>query len=346
MVDVKTVRSKAPLRLGLAGGGTDVSPYCDLYGGVVLNATINMYAHCVIRPRNDDHISMNLADQNKSLTVKADKILKTDDAFNLIAGVHNRIISNYGFQHLSCDITTFSDAPPGSGLGSSSAMVVALIKAFAEWLELPLGEYEIAELAYKIERVDLGMSGGRQDQFASTFGGFNFIEFEANDRVIVNPLRIKRWIIDELEESIVLYYTGASRFSSAIIDEQKINVRSNNNLAIEAMHSIKKSTFEMKASLLKGDTNAFAKILGSSWESKKKMASSISNNLIDELMNVAFENGALSGKVSGAGGGGFIFFFVNPENKPTLKRALETFDGRIFDFQFTEGGTHSWKIFH
>ena len=221
----------------------------------------------------------------------------------------------------------------------------SILKAFVEWLNLPMGDYEIANLAYKIEREDLALSGGKQDQYAAAFGGFNYMEFLSDNHVIVNPLRIKRWIIDELESSMVLYYTGASRSSAKIIDEQKKNTSSGNTVAIEAMHRIKQSAKDMKDVLLRGDIQGFAKILGKAWEDKKKMATSITNPMIQQVMDVAMEAGAIAGKVSGAGGGGFIMFVVKPTHKKQVMRALEKLDGQVMNFQFSDGGTHGWKIY-
>ena len=341
------IRSKAPLRLGLAGGGTDVSPYSDLYGGLILNATIDLYAYCTITTTNTNDIEIVAADLDHSIKYPVGRSLLIDGTLNLVKGVYNRVVkdfdipTNQGFR-----IVTFSDAPPGSGLGSSSTMVVAILKAFTEWYNLPLGEYDIAHLAYEIERIDLNLTGGKQDQYAATFGGFNFMEFLKEDKVIVNPLRIKRWIIDELEASMILFYTGASRSSASIIEEQQKNTKQGNTTAIDAMHSIKQSSSEMKEALLKGDIGSFAKILGSSWENKKKMAHSITNNDIDMVYDTALAAGAVAGKVSGAGGGGFMMFVVNPEKKIAVTKALNQFQGNVIPFHFSEGGCHGWKIYN
>ena len=339
------VRSKAPLRLGLAGGGTDVSPYSDLHGGVILNATINLFAYCTIEETSTDIISITATDINQHFEYPVNVKLPINGNLDLHKGVYNRVIKDFGIKPLSFSISTYSDAPPGSGLGSSSTMVVAILKAFVEWLNLPLGEYEIARLAYEIERVDLGLSGGKQDQYAAAFGGFNFMEFYKDDRVIVNPLRVKRWIVDELEASMVLYYTGASRSSAKIIDEQKKNTSTGNAVAIEAMHQIKHSASEMKEAILKGDIKRYAQILGEGWISKKKMAASISNDGIDKIFDIATEAGSISGKVSGAGGGGFIMFVVTPTRKMELIKRLKQLDGLVVPFQFNEGGCHGWRIY-
>lgn len=339
------VRSKAPLRLGLAGGGSDVSPYSDIYGGLILNATINLYAHCTIEETSGTDIEIVAADLNQSLTYKIQDQLPLDGQLDLHKGVYNRLVRDFKIQPRSFRITTYSDAPAGSGLGSSSTMVVCILQAFAEWYNLPLGDYEIAHLAYEIERIDIGLSGGKQDQYAAAFGGFNFMEFLQNGHVIVNPLRIKPWVIDELEASLLLFFTGASRSSAKIIDEQKKNTTEKNATAIEAMHQIKQSAIDMKTAILRGEINSFAKILGKAWEEKKKMASSITNPMIQEAFDSALSAGAIAGKVSGAGGGGFIMFVVEPTQRKTVERALSKLEGRIVEFQFSDKGTQSWKIF-
>ncbi len=338
-------RSKAPLRLGLAGGGSDVSPYSDLYGGLILNATINLYSYCTIEETNNGIIELEATDIHQRQVFPSQSLLPINGVLDLHKGVYNRIIQDFKLDKLSFKMTTYSDAAPGSGLGSSSTMVVAILKAFTEWLHLPIGDYEIARLAYDIERKDLNMSGGKQDQYAAAFGGFNFMEFLPNDHVIVNPLRIKRWIVDELESNILLYYTGASRSSAAIINEQKTNTTNGNQQAIEAMHRIKQSAIDMKSALLTGDIARFTEILGQAWEDKKKMAHSITNPRIEEIFRIAIEAGATTGKVSGAGGGGFIIFAVDPTKRMQVMQALNQQEGYVVNFQFSEGGSHGWKIY-
>ena len=339
------IRSKAPLRLGLAGGGSDVSPYSDIFGGLILNATINLYAYCTIEETNNNTIEFCSYDAHCFKIYEAKNELEIDGEASLLKGVYNRVVKDFVHNPLSFKITTYNDAPAGSGLGTSSTMVVCILKAFVEWLGLPLGDYEISRLAYEIERKDLGLSGGKQDQYAAAFGGFNYMEFLQNDIVIVNPLKIKRWIIDELEASMVLFFTGASRSSAAIIDEQKKNTSTGNNDAIEAMHKIKQSAIDMKLALLKGDIDAFAKILREGWENKKKMANHITNPMIQEAMDTAIAAGAKAGKVSGAGGGGFIMFVVEPTRKREVIEALGKLNGFVMPFQFSDGGAHGWKIY-
>lgn len=339
------IRSKAPLRLGLAGGGSDVSPYSDIYGGLILNATINLYAYCTIEETQDNTITINAFDTDCHKAYPKDKYLEIDGNASLIKGVYNRVVKDFDLDAMSFKITTYNDAPAGSGLGTSSTMVVCILKAFVEWQNLPLGDYEISRLAYEIERKDLGLSGGKQDQYAAAFGGFNYMEFLPNDIVIVNPLKIKRWIIDELEASMLLFFTGKSRSSAAIIEEQKKNTSDGNNDAIEAMHKIKQSAVDMKLAILKGDIDSFANIIREGWENKKKMANNITNPIIQEAMDTAIAAGAKAGKVSGAGGGGFIMFVVEPTRKKEVEMALKKLNGFVMPFQFSDGGAHGWKIY-
>jgi D-glycero-alpha-D-manno-heptose-7-phosphate kinase len=246
---------------------------------------------------------------------------------------------------LPLTLTTHTDAPPGSGLGSSSTLVVSMIKAFVEWLNLPLGEYDIARLAYEIERKDVGLSGGRQDQYAATFGGFNFMEFHPQERVVVNPLRIKNWIISELEASLLLYFGGVSRDSARIIDEQTRNVQQDDNAAIEAMHALKQESIAMKESLLKGDFDGLVESMEAGWLAKKRMASSISNPSIEESYELAKKAGMRAGKISGAGGGGFMMLLVDPVRRMDVIRALSGVQGQVYNCHFTEIGTQGWKIY-
>lgn len=340
------VRSRAPLRLGLAGGGTDVSPYCDRYGGAVLNVTIDMYAYTIIEPTDDGKVTFTASDIDGTFEAPASDALEIGYPLILHRAVYRRIIRQFhDGKPLSCRITTFCDAPPGSGLGTSSTMVVSLVKAFVEWLNLPLGEYEIAHLAYEIERIDAGLGGGRQDQYAATFGGVNFMEFLADDRVIVNPLRIKNWILSEMETSLVLFNSGVSRSSAAIIQEQTDNLTANIGTTLDAMHDIKADAYGMKEGLLRGDFDKLAGFMRKSWDAKKRLAKSISNDHIDQVHAAAMAAGARAGKVSGAGGGGFMTFLVDPSRRVDVIRALGREEGHVMTCHFTRHGTEGWKIF-
>jgi D-glycero-alpha-D-manno-heptose-7-phosphate kinase len=339
------IRSKAPLRIGLAGGGTDVSPYCDTYGGIVLNAAIDMFAYCTIEPTSDNTIIFKALDRGESFFSEGHSKLEIDDVLIIHKGVYNRIVEKYNNGNpLSLRMTTYSDAPAGSGLGSSSTMIVAIIKSYMEWLNLPLGEYDIAELAYEIERKDLGMSGGKQDQFSATFGGFNFMEFFADDKVVVNPLRLKRWIRNEIESSLILYYTGTSRESAKIIDEQIKNVENRSQKNLNAMHDLKAITIEMKNAILRGDFVKFASCLKAGWEAKKKMATSISNDVINTTYEFIMANGGKAAKISGAGGGGFMMILCDPEERYNLVKKLKNLNGHVMLVHFSEEGAQAWTL--
>lgn len=339
------IRSKAPLRLGLAGGGTDLPSYANIYGGMVLNATINMYAHTTLEPLNSHVVIFEALDLNESITHELKPVLSTDNVLKLHSGVYNRIVKDFNHNvPLSVKVSTQADSPIGSGLGTSSAIVVSMLKAYVEYLKLPLGEYDVAKLAYDIERKDLNLAGGMQDQYAATFGGFNFIEFMSESHVIVNPLRIRQWLKDEFEASLVLFFTGKSRESALIIDEQIKHTKDNKSDNLDGLHQLKKSAIKMKEAILKGDILMVAEELKLGWQAKKKTSSAVSNPHIDQIYDAAINAGAYAGKVSGAGGGGFMMFIVDPLKRLKVIEALKAFDGSVRDVEFVEKGTKGWYV--
>lgn len=338
------IRSKAPLRIGLAGGGTDVSPYSDIYGGNILNTTISMYAYATIIPRNDGKIILRSIDKNEIYELESVPALEVNGDLDLHRGIYNRVVRDYTKKPLSFELITWVDAPPGSGLGTSSTLVVAILGAFAEWLKLPFGEYDLAKLAYDIERVDLAMAGGKQDQYAATFGGVNFMEFYADDKVIVNPLRIKEYYLMELAHNLVLYYTETSRLSSRIIAAQSKNVTDKNHITIDAMHMLKQQAVMMKEALLRGKINDIGKILDMGWQNKKKMAEGITNPFFDEIYQTAMNAGATGGKISGAGGGGFMVFYCPGNTRNQVINTLGQFGGQTKRYDFTSHGVQTWKM--
>lgn len=338
------IRSKAPFRLGLAGGGTDVSPYSDLYGGAILNVTVNLFARTTIVPTNSKKIIFHSIDQDKTFTYEALNELPLNGEIDLQLGVYNRIVKQFSIEPLSFEMTTSMDVPTGSGLGTSSTLVVSILGAFVEWLQLPLGEYDIAKLAFDIEREDLKMSGGKQDQYAATFGGVNFMEFLSNDKVIVNPLRTKKSFLNELNFDLILYYTNTSRESAKIIEKQIENVKTSSSKPIEAMHQLKEHAFGMKEAFLRSDVTAIGKILHESWLQKKEMASGISNSTIEMIYETAINAGASGGKISGAGGGGFMLFFAEQNKRYPVIAALKNLGGEVVSYEFTQKGLDAWTI--
>ena len=334
------VRSKAPLRISFAGGGTDVPPYPQTKGGVVLSSTINKYAYASLIPLKDkNEIKVVSLDYERTLEYKNEEDLEYNGDLDLVKSV----IKNMKTANKGIEIYLHSDAPPGSGLGSSSTMVVSLIGLFRHWLNMPLTNYDIADLAYKIERVDLGIKGGLQDQYAATFGGFNFIEFLEN-MVIVNPLKIPDDIVEELNYSLLLCYTGKRRLSANIIKEQVDGVVKKKEGVIRAMDELKSITIKMKNALLQGKLNDFGGLLHYAWENKKKMASKITAPFIDEMYEAACKKGALGGKILGAGGGGYLLVYAPFNRRHIIAEELERLGGQMVTFDFEFKGLRTWEI--
>ena len=338
------IHARAPLRLGLAGGGTDVSPYCDVHGGYILNATIDRYAYTTIKTLEESKLHFVASDQQKEVTEELNHSLKLDGQLDLHKAVYNHMIEHYNDgKPVALEMRTFCDAPAGSGLGSSSTLVVAMIHAFTELLDLTLDNYTIAHLAYKVERIDCGLLGGRQDQYSATFGGFNFMEFYAEERTVVNKLRIKNEIIWELEASLILFFTGLSRSSATIISDQIKSVTCEAK-ALAAMHEIKQEALVMKECLLHGDFNGLVDSMRLGWTNKKLSAKTVSNPYLDNIYNVAMAAGATAGKISGAGGGGFMLFFTPTESRMSVIRALKTLEGQVSNCHFTKHAGQAWRL--
>jgi len=340
---ITTFRSRVPLRISFSGGGTDVDPYRARYGGCTLSATIDKYAYVSCRPRTDGIIEVRSLDYDIVAKYSAKQRFVMDGELDLAKAVIAKLrrgASNKGF-----DLFMHSDAPPGSGLGSSSTMVVALVSVFKDYFKHPLTPYEIAELAYAIERKDLGLKGGMQDQYGATFGGFNFIEYDAQ-KVIVNPLRLDRETLLELHYSLILCYTKQTRESAGIIDDQIGRIEKGDDEALRATHAIKALCIEMKSALLQGKLRTFGQLMHASWEEKKRIATRISNSHIDALYDEARKHGAIGGKILGAGGGGYLLVFVPFDKKHHIMRRLSDMGGQPVDFNFERDGAVCWRVSH
>lgn len=331
------IRAKAPLRLSFAGGGTDVAPFKDEEGGCVLTTTITQYVYATLHQTDQAHIKIHSLDYDIVSKYTVNQKIRRDSRLSLAKATIQRMNE----RDLGADIFIHSDAPPGSGLGSSSTMVVTIIGLFRELFKKPLSNYEMAEMAYLIERVDLQMLGGMQDQYAAAFGGFNFIEFY-QDRVIVNPLRINATALNELHYNLLLCSVGRTRLSETIIAKQVDNYRKSEKEAVDAMRTQKAIAIEMKNCLLLGKLNEFAALLDYAWLVKKRMAKEISNPVIDAMYEEAKKNGAIGGKILGAGGGGYLVFYCSSGKKHLIARALEKMGGRIVDFGFETNGLQAW----
>jgi D-glycero-alpha-D-manno-heptose-7-phosphate kinase len=336
------LRAKAPLRISFCGGGTDCSPYVEERGGVVLSTTIDKYVYATLRARRDRAVCLTSLDYDVTHTFPLDRALPIDGELDLLKGVVNHFrdlaLAKGGF-----DLLVHSDAPPGSGLGASSTLVTALVGLMCEWLRKAMTNYEIAELTHKIERVDLAIAGGRQDQYAAVFGGFNFIEFQI-DHTIVNPLRIRREVVNELEYSTLLCYTGSTRISAHIVENQMRSYIQGNDAVVQSLDRMKELTLEMKAALLRDRVRRFGELLHEAWIAKKDLDPAITTPQIDRLYEVAREKGAIGGKILGAGGGGFLLVFCPFEKKLAIARGLEAEGGKLVPFALEERGLQAWTV--
>jgi len=334
------IRARVPLRISFAGGGTDVSPYTDQYGGAVLNTTISRFATATLIPRRDSKIVVKSIDFDKTVHYDMAETFSLEGQLALIEGVIDHFRRHY---HLPSgfEITIQNDAPPGSGLGSSSAVSVALIGVLLEFVGESMTPYEIAELSYKIERIDVGIKGGRQDQYAAAFGGFNFIEF-TKDYTLVQPLRLKPNIVLELEHRLVVAYIGGSHNSSEILSDQISKAKKGQNIA--ALHRQKEIAYLMKKALLLGELDEMGQLLNEAWKVKKEMASGITNQRIDSIYQTALNAGAIGGKISGAGGGGFMFFLTKPEARYSVMDTIRKMGVQPINYVFYPEGLQVWKI--
>ncbi|HTT88953.1 MAG TPA: hypothetical protein VMF65_05315 [Acidimicrobiales bacterium] len=332
------VRARTPLRISFAGGGTDVPPFPETEGGAVLSATIDRYVLGSLAVHSDSHLRIESRDYGVSLQLAPDEGFELDGNLDLVKAVLRRGWrdgpNGYG-------IILSTSAPPGSGLGASSAMVVTVVAMLNEYYGMPMGEYEVAHLASVIEREDMKIAGGLQDYYAAAFGGFNYIEF--GEQVVVNPLRVRDYIIGELEMNLVLCFTGGTRRSDHIISDQMERYTRSEADALHGLREQKELALAMKAALLKGKLDDFGWLLGQAWEAKKKMSPRIATPVIDEIYEVARQNGAAGGKVTGAGGGGFMLLYVDFENRPRVADALQRLGVTATGFSFAPLGVRAWK---
>jgi len=329
------IRSKAPLRIGLAGGGTDVDPYASERGGYVFNTTINKYAYCTLTPVNSKEITVESHYYGRYKASLKNGPLKLDGNMDLIKAVSNYFELDHGFRML-----IHSDVPAGSGLGGSSTMMVAMISAIANWIERDMTKDEIATLSYHLEREVIGLKGGRQDQYAASYGGFNYVKIDKSG-VSVEPVQIEDKIVSELQCRSVLCYTKISRDSADIISTQIESSKKGSN--IEALDRSKDLALNIGEALKQGDIERSGKLLDEAWVYKKQFSNNISNKHIDKLYNVAKNSGAIGGKVSGAGGGGFMYFICRYDKKPQVAEALKKAGAEITDFMFDPEGVRYWR---
>ncbi|WP_435198652.1 GHMP family kinase ATP-binding protein [Janibacter sp. GS2] len=338
------LRARAPLRVSFAGGGTDVAPFPEREGGAVLSATIGSYAYATLRPRSDGHITVESHDYGTSIGYDVGTPLVLDGTLDLPKAAIARIMTRQGaLPSDGFDLFLHTNAPPGSGLGSSSAVMVAVIDLVARHCGLDLGPHEIAELAYRLERDDLAIPGGYQDQYAAAFGGFNFMEFRQDGEVVVNPLRVRSDTVHELEHNMLLAYTGRTRVSDHIIEDQVSRYETGNEDAVAGLRAQRDLADAMRVALLRGKVDELGRLLGESWREKQRMSSRITTPLISEAVDLGLRSGALGGKVTGAGGGGHLIFICEFERRHVVADALLGLGLSVSEFTFTKHGVTTWK---
>jgi D-glycero-alpha-D-manno-heptose-7-phosphate kinase len=334
------IRAKAPLRISFAGGTTDMPSYYMEHAGAVLCSTINRYAFATLCPREDDQIQIKSLDFDLTVKYRIDTEPIYDGTLDLAKVAIRRI--NPENNHRGFDLDLQSDAPAGSGLGGSASLTIAIIGALAELGGKRLDKYEVAELAYAIERQDLGIAGGKQDQYTTAFGGFNLIEF-SKERVVVNPLRIDGGTLNDLEHHLMLCYTGNTRFSAGLIERQEEYFREQRPDTVEGLHALRRLAYDMKDALLTGRLRDFAELLDCAWANKRRVNPDVTDEHIDQMYRTAHRSGAIGGKLLGAGGGGYLLLFCEVSKRRCVREKLEKLGGQFTDFSFVEGGLQAWR---
>jgi D-glycero-alpha-D-manno-heptose-7-phosphate kinase len=338
------IRGRAPLRISFAGGGTDLSPYLEEKGGVVLNATIDRYAYATLRFPQEREIHVQSLDYKSEAHFGFDEPLAYDGNFDLIKACLTRLRVRSDHAEGGLELYLETEAPPGSGLGASSALVVAVIGALKTWRRLAIDKYELARTAWEVERIDVGVPGGMQDQYAAAFGGFNLIEFHTNSNVIVNPLRIEPRIIQELQYNMLLVFTGSTRVSSTIIEAQVAGYVDRKPGVAEAMDRMKALAFDAKDALLTGRLHDLGEILHEEFLAKKRTAASVAPPHIEEMYEEARRRGVIGGKISGAGGGGFMFLYCPYDRKHAVSERLVEMGAQVLPVAFEPEGVQSWVV--
>lgn len=324
--------ARAPLRISFAGGGTDLEAYYARYGGVVVSTTINKYFYVIITKTNDDAMQITSSDFRKFERREPGTTLTFEGELGYLKSILHEFRVTHGLS-----VFTASEIPPGTGLGSSGTVAVALITALATLCEHRTTKQDIAELASYVEIGKRGRPVGLQDQFAAAFGGLNRIEFTSSGTT-VKPLRLRFEVRDRLEKNLLLFYTGASRNAATILAEQRDSAARGDAAVVENLHGIANDAREVWSALEAGEVNRIGEILDRSWQRKKQLASGISNEHIDRLYQLSLEHGAIGGKIAGAGGGGFLLLYCEQEYQAAVTRVLENEGLARLAFHFDDGG--------
>ncbi len=332
----RIVHAAAPLRISLVGGGTDFPHWYTEHGGAVLSATIDHFVRVSIEPRQDRQVRVRSLDLGHLVEYHLDQGPEFDGVMDLAKAAIERVGVQAGV-----DVDIASEAPPGSGLGGSSALVVAVVAALAAVRELPLSAEELARIAHAIEREDLGIAGGWQDQYAAAFGGLNLIEFSA-DRVLVTPVAAEPGSVRRLHERLLLCYTGSVRRNVGLIDTQIRLHAEGREETLLGMKNLQEMAFAMRDAIVAGELDALGAMLGEAYENKKRMNPQITEHTpIETMLQAARGAGATGGKICGAGGGGYLLVYCSPERRPAVRAALEDLGGQLAPFSFHPEGVRA-----
>jgi D-glycero-alpha-D-manno-heptose-7-phosphate kinase len=327
---------RSPVRISFGGGGTDLPAYYEKYGGAVLSAAINKYFYTVLQKRSDGKIQVISSDLRAVETWK-------DIARMSVKGTELEIPFSV-LKEMGCNVSVnlflASEIPPGTGLGSSASVCVNVLKTLAAYLHIPLSKYDLAEKAFYIARTILEKPVGKQDEYAAAFGGLNYITFNADGSTLVEPVDLDMALLRELQASLMLFFTGASHHSWTILQEQERSTQREQRVAIDSLQEIGGLPGRMRTALRGGDLQTFGTLLHEGWEAKKRVSSKISNPLIDQMYEVARQNGALGGKITGAGGGGFLMLLCKEQQQPAVHKALTQLGAREMEFEFDFQGAH------
>jgi D-glycero-alpha-D-manno-heptose-7-phosphate kinase len=320
---------RSPVRVSFGGGGTDLPSYFERFGGAALSAAINKHFYTVLESRGDGKIQIISADLR---TVETWQDIAQMDIRGHALEIPLAVLKEFG-RGVSVNLFLASEIPPGTGLGSSASVCINLIKTLATYSHIPLSKYGLAETAFHLARNVLGRPVGKQDEYASAFGGLNFISFHRDGTTHVEPLNLDPELVRELQSSLMLFFTGASHHSWTILEEQEGSTRRAES-TLEYLHEIRQMPELMKSALLAGELRQFGLLLRDSWEIKKRLSSKISNTRIDSLYQTALEHGAIGGKITGAGGGGFLLLFCERQHQQRLREALAASGAREMGFDF------------
>jgi D-glycero-alpha-D-manno-heptose-7-phosphate kinase len=327
---------RTPVRISFGGGGTDLPAYFEQYGGAVLSTAINKYFYTVLCRRNDDKIQVISSDLRTCETWQ--------DISRMSIEGSELEIPLAALKELLCDVSVdlflSSEIPPGTGLGSSAAVCVNVLKTLTTYLRIPYSRYQLAERAYHIARNVLKKPVGKQDEIAAAFGGLNFVRFERDGRVDVQPLDLEPSILSELESNLMLFFTGAAHHSWTILKEQEKSSADPAGVAVDALHQIRSLADRMRNALIRGDLHTFGCLLDEGWQAKKQVSRKISTSRIDELYSLAKASGAVGGKITGAGGGGFLLLYCEKRKQDAVRTAFGEQGIREMQFEFDFQGAH------